>query len=358
MNKKLLLILILTLILLPALSPVLAQEGNCEGPIVPCGNIEGGQPPCQLCHLFILFENIVDFVLLCLVPPVAVLMILLGGIMFIFSYGAIPGVEPQSQQISKARSLLTSVMIGLVILYGSWLIVNAFFSMIGLADNDFGRSVKNWYELDIDCATSSSPEPGPGEEEEEELTASCSVSPSTAETGESVTFSGSASGGSGSYSYQWSGDCNGTSQNCSKTFSSEGTYSATVQVSSNGESNSDSCSVEVEKTCVDNDGDGSCASEDCCDNDDHVYPGAGFSKFESNCGGWDLNCDGTVEKEITKVGNCECNGENFTGTTGWKRGIAPCGQKKSWFDGEDCHRVFFGLLGWDCHITNKVQGCK
>jgi len=96
-----------------------------NGLVPPCGG--DGQPPCTLCHLFQMFKNIVDFVLFSIVPPVAVLMLVIGGFMFFFA-GGNPG------NLSRAKSIITSVVIGLIIVYTAWLIVNTFFAVIGVAD--------------------------------------------------------------------------------------------------------------------------------------------------------------------------------------------------------------------------------
>lgn len=123
--KFLLLFLVLTQLFLPFPS----YSG-----LVPCGLSEDDpdQPgdqtvPCTFCHFFKLFENIVDFVLFKIVPPLAMLMLAIGGAMFI-----IAGGDPR--KIGQARSILTAVVLGLFIVYGAWLLINLFFSAIGVAD--------------------------------------------------------------------------------------------------------------------------------------------------------------------------------------------------------------------------------
>ena len=106
-----------------------ADEG-----LVPCGG--EGQPSCQLCHVFVMFDRIVDFVMITLVPPLAALMLVIGGIMY-FTAAGNPG------SISKATSLLPSVLLGLVIVYGSWLIINSFFLFIGV--NEWTGLDKGWF---------------------------------------------------------------------------------------------------------------------------------------------------------------------------------------------------------------------
>jgi hypothetical protein len=96
--------------------------------LVPCGG--PGEPACQLCHIFVMLDRIIDFLLLPpdgIVPIIATLMLVIGGVMFFWG-----GASPET--LRKAKSLLTSVVIGLVIIYASWLIINLFFQVIGVAD--------------------------------------------------------------------------------------------------------------------------------------------------------------------------------------------------------------------------------
>lgn len=135
-----------------------AQIGP-EGGLVPCGRSEDTTPnndmdetvSCELCHLFIMFERIVDFVLVYVIPPIAVLMIVIGGVMFFFA-----GASPE--QLSKAKSILTTVVIGLVLIYGAWIITNAFLTMVGVADwtgltdDPTTPAEEGWFQLNLeDC---------------------------------------------------------------------------------------------------------------------------------------------------------------------------------------------------------------
>ncbi|MFH1582194.1 MAG: hypothetical protein ABIA08_00295 [bacterium] len=107
--------------------------GTIKAAIVPCG--ESGNP-CKLCHLFVMLDNILDFIFIDLIPPIAVLAILIGGIYFFVSSG-------NPQNIAKAKGILTAVAIGLLIIYGSWLLVNSFFLVIGV--NEW-TGLDSWFE--------------------------------------------------------------------------------------------------------------------------------------------------------------------------------------------------------------------
>lgn len=122
------------------------------GGLVPCGydlNNDGKFDPktegCQICHFFVLFDNIVKFVLQKIVPPIAALMLVFGGVMFFAAAG-----DPA--KLGTAKSLFTAVAIGLVIIYGAYLLVNLFFTAIGvsqwtgLTDNPATPEIEGWFK--------------------------------------------------------------------------------------------------------------------------------------------------------------------------------------------------------------------
>ena len=93
-----------------------AREG-----LVPCGG--PNKPDCTLCYFFVMFDTIIDFLLFCIVPPLAALMIAIGGGMYIISQG-------NPEMLGRAKKLFTAVVIGLLIIYGAWVIVNTFLMAI------------------------------------------------------------------------------------------------------------------------------------------------------------------------------------------------------------------------------------
>ena len=104
--------------------------------LVPCGG--QNEPKCELCHFFVLFKNVIDFLLIKIVPYLAVLMLAIGGFMYVFAYlsptEALPGgVKGGPSLLSQAKRLFTSVVFGLLIIFAAWIIVNVFFQMIGVA---------------------------------------------------------------------------------------------------------------------------------------------------------------------------------------------------------------------------------
>lgn len=100
--------------------PVLIQAAG----IVPCG--EAGNP-CTLCHIFLLIKNIMDVILYPFIPLIATFLVIIGGIFFMLGGG-----NPQS--LARARTILWSTAIGVVIIYASWAIVNTLLTVLGFAE--------------------------------------------------------------------------------------------------------------------------------------------------------------------------------------------------------------------------------
>jgi hypothetical protein len=154
-QKSILLFLIIFSVLFLAPLLVQAQQG-----LVPCGG--PNKLPCQLCHFFVLFKNIVDFLLrpsplnsgIPIIPTLAVLMIVISGVMFMFAYLG-PGISlPGGGRggpalLSQAKKLMTSVIMGLIIIYAAWIIVNIFFMGIGVSE--WTGLKEGWWQ--INCPT-------------------------------------------------------------------------------------------------------------------------------------------------------------------------------------------------------------
>ena len=81
----------------------------------------------------------------------------------------------------------------------------------------------------------------------DELQVSCTPSPTSATTGQSVTWTATPTGGTGTYTYVWSGTNNlsGTTRTVQKTYTTTGTKSGSVTVTSGGVSKTSSCSSTV-----------------------------------------------------------------------------------------------------------------
>lgn len=118
-NKKILLGL---LILSGILGSNLAYAGIHTGPIVPCGTKEDPED-CTLCHLWELASNIINFISFNLAIPVAVLLFVSAGILYIISGG-------DQTKMDLAKKIFFNTVIGLVIIFCSWLLVDTFFKSL------------------------------------------------------------------------------------------------------------------------------------------------------------------------------------------------------------------------------------
>ncbi len=105
--------------------------------LIPCGG--QGEDPCTFCDLFKLMKNIIDFVLVDIVPPLAVLIFVAAGIMFFTSAGD-PGM------LTRSRNIFKSAIIGLSIVYGSWIIIGLILEIMGVAQWT-GLSSHGWFQI-------------------------------------------------------------------------------------------------------------------------------------------------------------------------------------------------------------------
>lgn len=124
-----------------------ACPADQRGGLVPCGRHcdvpntpENECEPCQFCHLFVLFQRIVDFILLRIVSPVAILMIGVGGFYFFFTGGS-------PENAKKGMGIIKATLIGLAIIFSAWLIVNVFFQVIGVAEWDGWSLRESWWQF-------------------------------------------------------------------------------------------------------------------------------------------------------------------------------------------------------------------
>ncbi len=136
--KKLFLVFFLSLSLLFLFFlPIAKVAGVVPTGLVPCGNTidpATGAGACQLSDLFTLILNIYNFIVL-ISTALAALLIVLGGAIIVVSGGP-GGKNPVTGAISPnmystAKSMLTGAVMGLLLVFGSWVIVNAVLVAIG-----------------------------------------------------------------------------------------------------------------------------------------------------------------------------------------------------------------------------------
>lgn len=112
MKKKLLILGVLF-----AVIPVIALAWNIGDRLVPCGTSTSPDAKCNLCHLFVLGQNIVDFLTKVIAPSLAVLAFAWAGFKILISGGS-PGKRQEGIKIIR------DTVIGLLIVFGAWIIIN------------------------------------------------------------------------------------------------------------------------------------------------------------------------------------------------------------------------------------------
>jgi type IV secretory pathway VirB2 component (pilin) len=90
--------------------------------LVKCGN-EGGQP-CTFNDFIAMINDVVNFVMFSIVPPIAVVTIVIAAINLMTSSGD-PG------KLEQAKKTLIWIIFGLVVVYGAWAIVKGFITALG-----------------------------------------------------------------------------------------------------------------------------------------------------------------------------------------------------------------------------------
>lgn len=140
--KKIILFLVLLFSLFFSFNQVYALCQDGEG-LVPCGNtvIYGGPDgktpigvscPCEFGHFFVMLAKVYDFMVKYVATTLAVIMITVGAIFIMISAG-------NPNLAGTGKTMLKYAIIGLVLIFGSWIIVNEFLKMLGYQGN--------WYQL-------------------------------------------------------------------------------------------------------------------------------------------------------------------------------------------------------------------
>ena len=99
--------------------------------IVPCGhNVD-----CTLCHLWQLFSNLINFLIFNISLPVAGFLFIVAGVLYLVSGG-------NEGKVRTAKSIFMNTVIGLVIIFTSWLVVDTLLKTVATGEfsgawNDF-----------------------------------------------------------------------------------------------------------------------------------------------------------------------------------------------------------------------------
>ncbi|MDP3882621.1 MAG: hypothetical protein Q8Q48_01030 [Candidatus Staskawiczbacteria bacterium] len=124
--KKILSTGFILLFLFVLLTPLtaLGQEFNSSQGLVPCGKADDGSDACQISDFFIMLGLIYDFVIKFIAAPLAIIMLTIGAIILMISAG-----NPNLAGIGK--KILWVSIIGLVLIFCSWIIVNFIMTTLG-----------------------------------------------------------------------------------------------------------------------------------------------------------------------------------------------------------------------------------
>lgn len=142
-NKKRFVLYFLIIFIMIGIIPIFSANAM-EG-FVPCGRSTDDlttpgideSTPCSLCHLFVLSKRIIDFVTINIIVPLGALMFIIGGVMLLNARG-----EPE--RIAKGKKILTTAVIGFLIISTAWLIVNTIIVFFTPAGSPF----QNWGTID------------------------------------------------------------------------------------------------------------------------------------------------------------------------------------------------------------------
>ena len=133
-------LLILGLFLAVAISVIPLAVGAQQG-LVPCGVGNSGDPgyvACGLCHLFQLNNNIINWVLFVIVPIIAPIFIVIGGIYLLIARG-------NPEMFNKGKSILTATVVGLIIVYTAYVLLSTILTLLGVAD---WTGLGSWWQID------------------------------------------------------------------------------------------------------------------------------------------------------------------------------------------------------------------
>lgn len=135
------------------------------------------------------------------------------------------------------------------------------------------------------------------------LVVSCAGTPNPANTNQQVSFAGIATGGTGSYNYSWTGACVGSSPACSNSFTSAGTYTAYLNVTSGTQTASASCAVVVNQSCV------SHLTKQCVGNSIYWFNSCGYQQdLYQQCTINQTCCNGQCVNNCTPNATKQCVG--------------------------------------------------
>lgn len=128
----------IALLLLP-FGTFAGHEPHHDDPLVQaCG---GAGNPCDFCDLMQLVSRILGFVMLRIVPSLATLLFLIGGFNWILGGGG------DQEKLKRGKTILTATIVGLIIVYGAWILINSFFAWTGVAEWNGFSITRSWWKI-------------------------------------------------------------------------------------------------------------------------------------------------------------------------------------------------------------------
>ncbi|OGF93560.1 hypothetical protein A3G54_01295 [Candidatus Giovannonibacteria bacterium RIFCSPLOWO2_12_FULL_44_15] len=129
---------IIFLTLFYVFSPLPASAAiGFNGPLVPCGGTKPpADHPCQVCDLYTLARNIIDLLLWGIATPLLIVALLAAGFFWLTAGGS-------EEKISKGRSILFSAVVGFIIAFGAWVIINTILSTLAFKNPFDGSAWSN-----------------------------------------------------------------------------------------------------------------------------------------------------------------------------------------------------------------------
>jgi len=94
--------------------------------------------PCNICDFFNMLTRIYDFIVKTIATPLAIIAIVVGGILMLISAG-------NANLLGKGKKILYAAIIGLALVYCSWIIIDVTLRAVGYLKAD------NWWTLELNC---------------------------------------------------------------------------------------------------------------------------------------------------------------------------------------------------------------
>ncbi len=129
--KKIFSTLLLSLILLTPTTILAGYDSACGAGIVPCGCGDPIIGPdgkctncCELSDIFVMLNNVYGFMIKYIATTLATIMIIVGAVFMMISAG-------NPNLAGTGRKMVYSAIIGMILVFGSWLIINSLLELIG-----------------------------------------------------------------------------------------------------------------------------------------------------------------------------------------------------------------------------------